>query len=170
MVKSENFQAAFYEAECFLEVSKLIKAQTFSNKPLTSRKVAKRNTYLNFAQYVNHAYAFELYLKCLMIIEQGVYYAGHNLSFLFEKLSPVTQTNIVTYYHSKYQHVRRDATKSGGVAEPDFHELLEEAKNAFVEFRYLFEKKSVRPYVLAGIVESVRFEILKLKPELENLW
>lgn len=168
---SSNYEIAFYEAECFLEVSKLIdRRQIELSVPPTTMKNISKNTNLQFAKHVNHAYAFELYLKCLMIIENGTFYSGHDLLELFKKLNPSTQSSIVDYYKSNYRIARRNMTYFGFFDEPDFFELLGEAKKAFMDFRYLFERNGTPPYELDGIVECVRREIIRLKPELATLW
>lgn len=88
-IQSDTYLSAFYEAECFLNISKMIKEKTYL-KTFT-RKEIDQSINFQYATHVNHSYAFELYLKCLMIIEVGEYMKGHHLLELFEFLSDTSK-------------------------------------------------------------------------------
>ena len=166
--KSDNYLSAFYEAECFLNVSKIIKEKTYL-RAFTKREIDQSINF-QYATHVNHSYAFELYLKCLTIIEAGEYMEGHELFELFMFLSDTTRTNIEKYFNENHAIIRRNMTYMGLFEKPSIYELFEEANKAFIDFRYLFSRNSTPNYQLDGAIECVRREIFRLKPELKNVW
>ena len=166
--KSDNYLIAFCEAECFLHISKTIKEKTYL-KEFTQKEI-DRSINFQYATHVNHAYAFELYLKCLMIIEAGKYVERHELLDLFNLLSEPTKKNIETRFESNFAFIRRNMTYHGIFEKPSVSELLEEANRAFIDFRYLFSRKSTPSYELDGLIECVRQEIFLIQPELKDAW
>lgn len=74
---------------------------------------------------VNLAFACELYLKSLLMLETGTSHREHRLSVLFAKLSSEAQ---------------RDATVEFGPR--SLKERLDECSDAFREWRYVFELNS----------------------------
>lgn len=166
--KSDNYLIAFYEAECFLNISKMIKEKTYL-KTFTQKEIDQSINF-QYGTHVNHSYAFELYLKCLMIIETGEYAEGHELLELFKSLNNNTKKNIENYFNSNYAFIRRNMTYFGIFEKPSIYELLEEANKAFIDFRYLFSRTSTPNYQLDGVIECVRHEIFQLKPELKDVW
>ena len=103
-LKSDNYLIAFCEAECFLSVSKMIKEKTYL-KTFTQKEL-EQSINFQYATHVNHAYAFELYLKCLMIIETGEYVEGHQLLELFKLVSDNAKTNIENHFNNNYAFYR----------------------------------------------------------------
>jgi len=103
-----------------------------------------------------------------MIIEVGEYVQGHHLLELFKLLSDISKTNIDNYFNSNFALIRRNKTYGGIFDKPSIYKLLEEANNAFVDFRYLFSRNNTPTYELDGVIECVRQEIFRLKPELKN--
>lgn len=166
--KSDNYLIAFCEAECFLDISKMIKEKTYL-KTFTQKEIDQSINF-QYATHVNHSYAFELYLKCLMIIETGEYVEGHQLLELFKLLNETNKTNIENHFNSNYAFIRRNMTYFGIFEKPSIYELLEEANKAFIDFRYLFSRKNTPTYQLDGVIECVRQEIFRLKPELKSVW
>ncbi|PAW94147.1 hypothetical protein CKK33_11850 [Mucilaginibacter sp. MD40] len=167
-IQSQEYLIAFREAECFLNVAKMIKEKTFL-KSFTQKEIAQSINFA-YATHVNHAYAFELYLKCLMIIESGEYEQGHKLHDLFKLLSSTTRTNIENYFTSNFIYKRRHRLYGGIFEKPSIYKLLEEANTAFIDFRYLFSRKNLPTYELDNVIECVRHEIYRLKPELKDIW
>jgi len=167
-LKSDNYLIAFCEAECFLNVSKMVKEKTYL-KTFTQKEIDQSINF-QYATHVNHAYAFELYLKCLMIIETGEYVEGHQLLELFKLVSDNSKANIENHFNSNYAFIRRNMTYFGIFDKPSIYDLLEEANKAFIDFRYLFSRKNTPTYKLDGVIECVRHEIFRLKPELKDIW
>lgn len=166
--KSNNYLIAFCEAECFLNVSNIIKEKTCLKT--FSQQEVDQSINFQYAARVNHSYAFELYLKCLMIIETGEYYRCHDLLFLFNELPLTTRTNIEERFNNDVIFFRRNMTYFGLFVNPSLHDLLKEASTAFMDFRYLFEKTSNTLYDLAPVIECIRHEIFQKKPELKQVW
>ncbi len=166
--KSDNYFMAYCEAECFLHIAKTVKEKTYL-KEFTQKEI-DRSINFQYATHVNHAYAFELYLKCLMIIEAGKYVEGHGLLDLFKLLSDTARNNIEKVFESKYAFIRRNMKYHGIFEKPSVYELLEEANKAFIDFRYLFSRSNTPSYELDGLIECIREEILRLKPELIDAW
>ncbi|MBL0357866.1 MAG: hypothetical protein IPP72_13705 [Chitinophagaceae bacterium] len=116
----------FFEAESFLEASAVIIKH--GNKDILTSAGFEKAISLSYVSHVNHAFAFEMYIKCLMIIEKGEYHSGHNLFILFGKLSQKCQDNIVSYYKENYRSIRRHRRYFGIFEEVDFHEELKRSK------------------------------------------
>lgn len=163
---STNYELAFYEAQNFLTAAEAIsnKAQSI----MFTENGFEKSIGLQYAQYVNHSYAFELLLKCIMIIENGHYYEGHNLWDLFKKLNPETQTTIISRF-DEYKSFRRHRTYFGIFEKIEFLTVLEEAGTAFIEFRYLFEGNNTPHYDLDTALKCLEYYISKIKPELKKL-
>jgi len=163
---STNYELAFFEAQNFLtaaeSISKKVQSVIFTENGL------EKSIGLQYAQYVNHSYAFELLLKCISIIENGHYYEGHNLLNLFEKLNLATQTKIISRF-DEYKSFRRNRTYFGVFEKIEFLTVLEEAGTAFIEFRYLFERKNTPHYDLDTALECLESYIGMIKPELKKL-
>lgn len=119
---------------------------------------------------MNHAYAFELYLKCLMIIEKGEYAEGHGLSDLFNLLSGTAKANIERTFELEHAFIRRNSKYFSLFEKPSLGDLLDEANKAFINFRYLFSLHKTPAYELDGVIECLREEIFRVKPELREAW
>ena len=166
MGKSLNYQFAFYEAQSFLIAAEAIGKEM--QTVLLSENAIDKGIGLQFAKYINHAFAFELLLKCIMIIEKGEYHSGHKLLSLFKQLSPQAQKEI-TLRFNQYNVTRRNSTYHGFFEKIELVTVLEEAGEAFVEFRYLFENKPTPKYDLDIALECLEHYISTLKPDLKRL-
>ncbi len=165
---SDNFFLAFVEAECFLRISQMVKEKTYLKE--FTRQETERSISFQYARHVNHAYALELYLKCLMIIENGKYAEGHGLLDLFELLNDTNKQEIEEYFEENHAFIRRNMTYFEIFDKPSVRELLEEANRAFIDFRYLFSRNNTPYYELDGVLDCVRNQIFKAKPELKEAW
>ena len=153
----------FDEAESFLKAS-----QAINNSAVRHHlKDPNQGIRMTFAAYVNHAYSFELYLKCLMGIEKGVFYMGHDLVELFGKLSKATQSKIIDYHNKGVIYSTQYYIIHGFNKKTDFLSLLKEASNAFLDFRYLFDGKKTNNYELDFPIKYVKWVILELRPSYE---
>jgi hypothetical protein len=76
---------------------------------------------------VSTVFAIELYFKGIITLENGNA-RGHNLSVLFEHLSPDSQAALV----ASFQTADR----------PDFEQRLKNISGVFIEWRYIFEQQS----------------------------
>lgn len=146
----------------------MIKEKTYL-KSLEPKEISQSINF-KYATHVNHAYAFELFLKCLMIIETGEYESGHHLFELFKSISNNAKANIEQHFNQNHAFIRRNRTYLGIFEKPSIYKLLEEANKAFIDFRYLFSRSNTPNYELDGLIESVKYEIFRLKPELKDIW
>jgi hypothetical protein len=78
----------------------------------------------------NASFSLELYLKCLLAIEQGLYLEGHYSKELFRNLSRQTKASL-TRYHNNFVAGKTqfdDAVKRG--FKIDLDSLLESGRDA----------------------------------------
>lgn len=167
---SMNYETAFWEAQNFLIASEAIsqKAQAILISEFAANKTSDKSIGLQYAKYVNHSYAVELLLKCIMIIENKRFFAGHALLDLYKLLDSDTQIQLFEIY-KKCNHIRRNMTYFGMFEEVTIVMVLEEAKEAFKDFRYLFEGRSTPKYNLDLVVACLEKYIFQIKPELRDL-
>lgn len=123
------------------------------------------------AANVNHAFAFELYLKCLLCIEGKEIPEHHELTKLFALLNAVTKNTIVSEFDKGpgyYNTVLLEMHLLGFASKKiEFIGLLRQTPKAFSSLRYKYEKgRKVQNYELDKSIKYVRATILKLKPEL----
>jgi hypothetical protein len=148
---------AFTSAEAFLEVCKVLCAA-----------VRNGNTrILALALATNAAFALEMYLKCLLLLEQGQAPRGHDLHKLFHALSSTTQSQL-TKDHEELVKSNPDwaATASKLGVPTDLEELLKRGRNAFADFRYAHEQiPSGTDFALNGFTYCVRERILNSQPD-----
>ncbi len=149
---------AFQSAEAFDEVARVL-----------HRAAMQGHKYiLPVAIVMNASFALETYLKCLAALESGLFLRGHDTLKLFRKLRSETQSALRAY-HDKYISGKPEfeAAKKKGI-KVDLDSLLKRGRNAFVDFRYAFEKVPVgRDWGVGGLNQAIREEILKLHPEWE---
>lgn len=141
---------AFTTAEAFKEVCKVL-----------WDAIQNGNTrILPLAMATNAAFALEMYLKCLLLLEQGQAPRGrdgHDLHKLFHALNPTVQSQLTKDHEGFF--------KSKGLPVDDLEELLKRGRNAFVEFRYAHEQVPTGTYfALNGLTYCVRERILKAQP------
>jgi hypothetical protein len=169
MYKADNYQMIFIEAENFNKISKIILDKIKFPDIITSNEVRQdiaESIGFQYASHVNQAFAFELYIKCIMIIENGEYCYGHDPVELFSQLNIATQVRIELIHSLANKQMRRHPLYHGFMEETSFVQLLEEAGNPFMDYRYLFSKSNLKPYSLDKIIETLRTEILRLKPDI----
>jgi len=117
---------------------------------------------------VMHAFAMELYLKCLICIETGKNPPyGHKLKDLFGALSMNSQMRIKKDYaeRTKTDPVFIALGKKFKDAKLDFDSQLASGSNAFDELRYGFEEPPKVGWMLAHAQREIRRIILEKKPE-----
>ena len=122
---------------------------------------------MSYAAFVNHAYSFELYLKCLTVIEYGYFYWGHELLELFNYLPQQTKDEIV--HNNDTLTTRRKSVAQSMPEGGDFIQSLTDASNAFVDYRYLYDgEKRNEDYDLSFPMQFVKDMIIKKRPEFAN--
>jgi hypothetical protein len=113
---------------------------------------------------VNHAFALETYLKCLLQIEDKLG-EGHELNVLFHGLDPGIRSRIEAAF--------KTSGKTVLVLIPTLTvaEVLDRCKDAFVEWRYLHEEKPINHaiYDAVQVLPSVRSVVWEQMPTLEKI-
>ena len=165
--KATNYAAAFYEAQAFLtavvEINK--KAQSIISLAHGAENVST----LRNVEYVNHAFAVELLLKCIMIMQNGHYYRGHNLLALYEKLNHSTQNELALLYDKKLPwRLSKNISEYESIT---FKMVLMEGANAFMDLRYSFEPNNGNNsrYHLDMAADIIVRYIQQIKPELKSI-
>lgn len=122
---------------------------------------------------VNSAFTIELYLKCLITIENGVYREEHNLYKLFDVLSRDSRKIIALKYD---ELVSSDPTSSAmnkqfnGTLKLDVASVLKDMAKAFTKYRYGFETLPQSGFMNSGIIQRVVVQrILDLKPDIGDV-
>lgn len=117
------------------------------------------------------AFAFELYLKCLVSMETGFPPPNtHKLDHLFAMLYPDTQTEIRKYFDangtSTIAYIKNEFDRAGKPAPTiDFDYVLRVSGRAFPIARYLYEGlPGEEGWVAEIIMEGARAIILKRWP------
>lgn len=85
---------------------------------------------------VNIAFACELFLKCLLLLEDKTFSDLHSIRKLFKQLNGKTQNKIFDIVNFDYVY---DSGKS--ITKKQFDDALKAIKDYFVTQRYLFEKR-----------------------------
>ena len=100
------------------------------------------------------AFAIELFLKLLLLLETGKYDQEHELDEIFEKLSSGVKEQIESNCRS------------------DVRYYLKQARNAFVQWRYQHEYEFLiaSPEDLAEIGVALRATVRELRPDLVSVF
>jgi hypothetical protein len=117
----------------------------------------------------NHAFAVELYLKCLILFDTGRMVRGHRITRLFAALIASRQRQIVDVYQ---RQIARDANvaylRSRGANDEEFKfdNVLARLDEAFVRIRYGFEG-GIPNFIQVGggVCAAIRSVILEAQPD-----
>jgi hypothetical protein len=127
-----------------------------------------------FPALTSLALALELYFKCLITIEKGGFLPRHELDGFFNELSAQSQDKIRQYAtelgNAEADNFNRLSQQRGLPTFPkfDFDTALDEAKNAFIRYRYAYEEgfdPKVQSGGLGPIIDGARRVILDLHPD-----
>lgn len=138
---------------------------------LQSKKTPYEHLMLPGATFA--AFAFELFLKCLLAIE-GRSVGGHDLYDLFAALSPDSQRDIRARYESLMEtpEVKTDnaakkqfleSINQANLYTTDFDLLLRLSKDAFVQLRYIHEGKEGTYWAASYILQATKERIMDLQ-------
>lgn len=161
----ENSKLLFDEAKVFMEAARLIHNNSISYR--SDQKLLARHS---IAANVNFYFAVELYSKCLLSIETGAIPHSHDLVYLFEQLSQRTKDDLLFKYCT---YTKRRDVRSWGIFESptkdNFFSELTEARNKFVELRYISEEGDlVFKNEISGIVFHLKQIILEMRPDFRD--
>jgi hypothetical protein len=132
------------------------------------------NPFCMTAMVTNSAFASELYLKCLIIIETGQLMKDqHNLRKLFLKLREDTQKTIENHFDeemAKAPDISEEAkARLGGRIPPTtLREALVQGGDAFIKWRYIYEDTNLQFFALFPLPKFLADVILARKPEWKN--
>jgi hypothetical protein len=153
-------QRIFKAAEVFLEASILL----HDNVVLTQLRMA-------VPWGVTGAFALELYLKCLLTIECGMYPEDHDLKELFRNLPRQTRDALRKKHDDlaeKDTHFAVAREKIG--IQTNLDSLLETGKDAFTQLRYAFKEDPIGTWGLNIFTWCVRERILSLRPDWRRIF
>jgi hypothetical protein len=119
------------------------------------------------------AFSLELYFKSLIVLDNRVPPENHDLQRLFSLLSKDHQQNIRHFFkqeNAKLELQFRAAEKLVGrpIPRPNFDQILDLSKSAFVKLRYAYQTDSLRQgegWTAQVIWDGTRTLILKLHPD-----
>ena len=153
---------AFRTAEAWLEASEV----------LHTDGRAGNDRLLVFVFATMSAFQLEMYLKALLLLEDGLHTEGHNVLKLFQKLSVKTQAELTKEHAAYIARFPEVATrlKEKNIS-PDLLSLLRHGQDAFVVFRYAHERKKDQKstWALTSLVMAIRDRIRKAKPEWHDI-
>ena len=110
----------FYNGCSFANCGELCKKMTLDNN----------SAFLSNPMIINYAFACEVFLKTLLEAYQLPQCQSHKLNELFQKLPEKVQLDIESELEKKV----------GALTDAWGYSLLEQVSNAFVEWRYIYEK------------------------------
>ncbi|OIR00593.1 hypothetical protein GALL_172830 [mine drainage metagenome] len=161
LAKAAEAQKYFDAAENFYRASQTIYYNL--NKEGSEEKELGMINVFN----VNHSFAIELYLKCLICIEKGEVKGknrNHLLFKLYSVLSTSTQERIKHLYNESSLKLQHATVFLVNPNEDDFVEILKEIDTPFEIFRYYFEKGVELPiYKLNNAVSCIRAVIFEVE-------
>lgn len=136
---------------------------------LVERYTADGEHYFLAPLVVNSAFAVEVYLKCLLLVEGKGQVRGHKLRALFDTLDPAHRERIKTYYDEDVAAKPYVKRIEAGIPDMKFEveAVLDAAGDAFVDWRYLlYEERGYtrRYYGFEELGDSVERLILELNP------
>jgi|GEM_PF-3296819 len=109
------------------------------------------------------AFAFELFLKCLLLLDGDELPRTHDLNRLFNALKEDRRRQIEMRYEEQRQESRTAAGPNFPLAR-----VLEQSADAFESHRYIYElddPRTVSPFTVQVLCNTVRKILLELHPE-----
>ena len=123
------------------------------------------------ATVTNSAFASELYLKCLILLETGqLMKEQHNLRKLFLRLHSSTQNTIETEFDTELAKApelseEAKAHLKGRTPPKTLREALAEGGDAFIKWRYIYEDDNHDFFALFPLPKILAGVIIARKPE-----
>lgn len=113
-----------------------------------------------------HAFSFELFLKCLMLLDKMTVPFTHDTKNLFNAL-PVSRKSRISKLYADWQKTRPPKEQI------DIQRALNESSDAFEFYRYIFEAIPNAPFLkhgwlAGGVRDAVRRVILEISPQWEE--
>jgi hypothetical protein len=120
------------------------------------------------SRIVNSSLSLELYLKCLLSLEKGDYTRGHEIVKLFNDLSIDRRTRIKELFAEEFNripHLVYLRQQAKDKKKYEIEQILQQANNTFVEWRYAFEGLKNVEYTGQPVRNAVKRVILEIKPD-----
>lgn len=161
--KIPDAKEMFDTAEAFDLASKLVSFEKYKRELNGDYSLS----YHGIAAIVaNHAFAIEMYFKCLAIIEKGEFLRGHKLLDQYNFIQQSTRDKIKAYYDDFVQHnptLERWKTQFRKLPDMNLVAVLQQANNAFEEHRYMPEGDH-QTYLASDVSKALKKYILGIKP------
>jgi len=158
----DKVKDAFLEAECFHRAANFI----LEKDTVAEYEGLYKSAGMAVVIFVNHAFATEMYLKCLQLITNGNHNGGHHLGKLFDCLKKPIQKKISDRYEKVYQKDDEDLLSDTKLS---LKELLPSTGDYFSSARYSFARKHsdkrtrYRLYIGSSAIKDI---ILEYHPDL----
>jgi hypothetical protein len=128
---------------------------------------------IEFPCAINRSFSLELYIKCLIILDKGIYFEDHNAKKAFNMLLPETRRQCEELYDQIRANdplCKRESERLRRQGEdPEKYFKLKIALTrgalAFMQLRYPFETNISFDYALGPLELAARKVILDRKPE-----
>ncbi|WP_330442045.1 hypothetical protein [Flavobacterium sp. C4GT6] len=119
---------------------------------------------------VNEIFAIELYIKCIVAIENNNFFrSGHELTSLFSDLSSEAQENVEKYFYAYVYKLKQFRGYTINGVHLTLNKALEINNKSFQELRYYFEKKDSNNHIsaiaTAEIKRALCHYIITIRPE-----
>lgn len=173
----ERAKEIFKLAEAFRQAAVLLVPKVEGGVvtlPFPGSKIQDRRVEIPRAQWhitipgtVVELFATELFFKCLLHVESGIAPATHDVLVLFNSLSLANQLQMKSHFRASV----KANTPPPEISSRTIEQLLEESRDAFARWRYVYEfPKNVpgtKPLKASSdwVGMAVRGVLLKLKPE-----
>jgi len=105
--------------------------------------------------FVNMAFACELYLKTILKHKTGSYQRGHDLEVLYNNMAThISESDFLSVLARKYTELFIDMsiTIAPSEAKRNLELMFQQHKNLFAEWRYIFEGAIDKPYVVNNML------------------
>lgn len=128
--------------------------------------------WLMFPSMVLTAFSCELFLKCLLMVENKPTPSLHNLSHLYEILDSNTKTEIEKYWDAQTARVEHHFVENeritGEKLPRDLKTALKDCGDAFTLLRYNYEDKTCGKFYIAHLSRVLHAVVLDLTGWLED--
>jgi hypothetical protein len=155
----DRARIAFLEATGFERVAAHLGEKILVTHGITSERVISECS----AYAMNRSFAFELYVKCLLLLKKRTVPKHHRLLHLFNELPSPLRRQIAKDYRT-FMH-RTDSGKISGGGSHSLTRVLRDQNTTFVDFRYLYERDAPAAVTTLPICTAIRTTTLRLRPE-----
>jgi hypothetical protein len=129
------------------------------------------------AAFANQAFSLEAYLKCVLSIEENEK-RGHEFLDLFQSLAVESKKRITELYNQISDNDPSRLAKRrelGDMSDYSITGILSEAKYAYQNFRYVFQKETApaqgtsRSYRVEPVIKAIRMYLKEIRPDWKQI-